>query len=208
MQIYVHRDGQQLGPFGETEIKDQLALGHISEKDLVWWEGQPGWVALDQSSLAGMLTAPLPFVAPAMVVPPVSGPVNSSSGDKTSGLAVCALVSGVVSLFLGITFIVAVILGHMGLAEIRRNPGMKGRGMAIAGLVMGYSVPVILVFISVVAISVFLALGNQVKSTFKTINAQLAQAELADTNSDQSPAPATNSAPDSTTNAAPQPSGN
>jgi len=207
MQIYVHRDGQQLGPFGEAEIKEQLALGHISGNDLVWWEGQPGWVTLDQSSLAGLLAPASSAVVPAAANQPVGVPITPIAPERVSSLAIGSLVSGIVTLFVGITFIVAIILGHMGLAEIKRNPGMKGRGMAIAGLILGYSFPAIFAFIAVVAISVLLALGQQVRSTFKTINAQLAQAELADTNSNQSPAPATNNVPDTTTNAAPQPSG-
>jgi hypothetical protein len=48
--------------------------------------------------------------------------------------------------------------------------------MALAGLILGYvwSSFIILAFISIVAISVLIALGNQVKSVFTTINSQIA----------------------------------
>ncbi len=56
----------------------------------------------------------------------------------TSGLAVGALVCGILELFtLGFAAIPAVILGHLARAKIRQT-GERGDGMAIAGLVLGY----------------------------------------------------------------------
>ena len=46
MQIYIHRNNEQLGPFTEAEVRAQLASGAISPQDHVWWQGQPGWVPL------------------------------------------------------------------------------------------------------------------------------------------------------------------
>jgi hypothetical protein len=207
MQIYVHQNNQQLGPYTEVELSAQLAAGTVTRQDLVWWEGQPGWVSLEQSSLAGLLTPAPSSVALPAPPQPVVAPVTSASPERTSSLAIGALVSGIMTFFLVIPFIVAIILGHMSLAEIRRNPGLKGRGMALTGLILGYSVPAVFLVVFIIAFSLMAVLGNQVKNTFKTINAQMAAAESesADTNSTASPA--TNSAPDSTTNAAPQPSG-
>jgi hypothetical protein len=54
-----------------------------------------------------------------------------------NGLAVAALVCGVAAFVTGITFIPAIICGHLGRREIRRT-GERGDGMAIAGLVCGY----------------------------------------------------------------------
>ena len=54
-----------------------------------------------------------------------------AQNDKTNTLAIISLVSAfVISL-------VAVITGHMALGQIKRT-GEKGRGLAIAGLVLGY----------------------------------------------------------------------
>jgi hypothetical protein len=55
----------------------------------------------------------------------------------TNGLAVAALVCGVAAFVTGITFIPAIICGHLARREIRRT-GEQGNGMAIAGLVCGY----------------------------------------------------------------------
>jgi hypothetical protein len=56
----------------------------------------------------------------------------------TSGLAIGALVCGILEIFtLGFAAIPAVILGHLARTQIRRT-GERGDGMAIAGLVLGY----------------------------------------------------------------------
>ncbi len=56
----------------------------------------------------------------------------------TSGLAIGALVCGILEIFtLGFAAIPAVILGHLARTQIRQT-GERGDGMAIAGLVLGY----------------------------------------------------------------------
>lgn len=57
-----------------------------------------------------------------------------------SGLAIASLAGGVLSLGLGfLTGIPAVICGHLGRARIRKaGGGLRGKGMALAGLVLGY----------------------------------------------------------------------
>ena len=77
----------------------------------------------DSSSSA--TTAPDPAVA--FGLPP-----------ETSGKAIVSLISSFFSLFLPFA-LVAIIFGHLSLSEIRKSPGrLKGRGLAIAGLVLGY----------------------------------------------------------------------
>jgi len=58
-----------------------------------------------------------------------STPVSS---QKTNGLAIASLILGIV----GVS-ILAIILGHVGLNQIKRN-GEQGRGMALAGVILGY----------------------------------------------------------------------
>jgi hypothetical protein len=61
---------------------------------------------------------------------------------RTSGLAVASLVLGVLSVFGGIFLFVvpvlAVIFGHVALGACHRDPQLSGRGMAVAGLVLGW----------------------------------------------------------------------
>jgi hypothetical protein len=56
--------------------------------------------------------------------------------QRTSGYAIASLVLGI-TWWGWIGSVLAVIFGHIGLAQIRER-GQGGRGMAIAGLVLGY----------------------------------------------------------------------
>lgn len=70
---------------------------------------------------------------------PSSSPVaaSPSAGEgRVSGLAVASLVVGIASLLLSPLGLVAVPLGVVGLRATRR-PAVRGRGLAIAGLVTG-----------------------------------------------------------------------
>jgi uncharacterized membrane protein len=198
MQYFIHHNNQQIGPFTEAEVKAKLAAGEISATDHVWWEGQQGWTPLGQTALGGMTAPAVPVapVAPAITVAPVSG-------EPTSKLAIWSLVLGCLSLVCGIfASIPAIILGHMGLSETQKNPAIKGRGLAMAGLIIGY----VMLVLQVVAVFVFIALSYKVKETFNTINAQLKDAEQTNsaTSTDQSTnsAPANSTTPDSSTNSA------
>jgi hypothetical protein len=77
----------------------------------------------------------------------------------TSGLAVASLVLGVIGLVggcctFGIPSLLAVILGHVGLADTKR--GVKeGNGMAIAGLIMGY-----VIFLPAIILSIWVVFGT------------------------------------------------
>ena len=43
MQYYVGKNGQQLGPFGEEQIKARVASGEFSPSDLMWCDGMAAW---------------------------------------------------------------------------------------------------------------------------------------------------------------------
>ena len=70
---------------------------------------------------------------------------------ETSGKAIASLICGLFIFFFPIS-IVAVVLGHLSLSEIRRSAGrLKGDGLAIAGLVLGYLGIVFIPFILIIA---------------------------------------------------------
>jgi hypothetical protein len=63
-------------------------------------------------------------------------------GAPTSGAAVASLVLGIVGVLggwcmLGLPCLIAVVLGHVAMSETKSG-GKSGRGMAVAGLVLGY----------------------------------------------------------------------
>jgi uncharacterized membrane protein len=69
----------------------------------------------------------------------------------TNSLAVFSLVASVVGLLCGIGSIIGIVLGTVSLNQIKRT-GQQGRGLAIAGIVVGAASLVI----SIIAVSFFL----------------------------------------------------
>jgi uncharacterized protein DUF4339 len=63
---YVHKNGQQLGPYSFGQLQQQLAQGLLSPADAVWQEGTAGWVAV--GSVPG-LGAAMPAAAPPGAAP-------------------------------------------------------------------------------------------------------------------------------------------
>jgi hypothetical protein len=61
---------------------------------------------------------------------------RTSAAGGTNGYAIASLVLGILWLF-WIGSVLAVIFGHIALNQVHRN-GQSGRGLAIAGLVLGY----------------------------------------------------------------------
>jgi len=60
------------------------------------------------------------------------------TGPKTNTLAIIALVASIAGFVIwGIGFIAGVICGHISLSQIKKT-GEQGRGMAVAGLIIGY----------------------------------------------------------------------
>jgi len=120
----------------------------------------------------------VPQVQPAnpQIYPP-SG--RGFAQPPTDGQAIASLVLGIVSLIFCLnilTGIPAIILGHRSWSRIRASMGrMKGEGIALAGLVLGYvSIPWLLVVASAVipnfARSRIVANENAAASTLRTIN--------------------------------------
>lgn len=126
MPYHVSRSGQQLGQFTGQEIRQGLAGGRFLTSDLVWREGMPQWRPLSEMNLAGV-----PIAA------------SSVTAVPASGLALTSLVSGILSAIAwglcGVGTLTAIVTGHLALSRIRRSGGaIGGRGMALAGLIMGY----------------------------------------------------------------------
>jgi uncharacterized membrane protein YvbJ len=69
---------------------------------------------------------------------PAKAPAPVATGERTSGMAVAALVMGILGfLFFGLLSILAIIFGAIGINQTNKDPNVKGKGMAVAGLVLG-----------------------------------------------------------------------
>lgn len=161
-KILVHREGTQMGPYDLEEVRQLVYAGMLRETDLAWLQGTPAWV-----SLSTLLAAPASFAQPAAL--PATSLAYAPQAVGTSGLAVASLVLGILSL-LGCLFlgaVPAVICGHLALSTIRNSRGyIKGEGLALAGLITGYSAIIITVFVvlAFLVFPVFLSLVAAVAS--------------------------------------------
>ena len=98
--------------------------------------------------------APTTSTSPYLSPQQYGSPNNSYPGVPvgTNPWAIAALVLGLCG-----TAIFAVVTGHVALSQINRS-GEQGRGLAIAGLVLGY-LEIVLWFVFFAAIMGFFALG-------------------------------------------------
>jgi hypothetical protein len=84
----------------------------------------------------------------------------------TNGLAIAALVCGIIGICSGPPAIAAIICGHIGLSQIQRSSGtQEGEGMALAGLIMGYIGVCLWVIIAVAYVTFFAALLHSMPSS-------------------------------------------
>lgn len=134
MPIHISQNGTKIGPFDREEVLRRLVSGELKGSDLGWQEGMADWEPLSK-----LIPPPVAASTP----PPVfagSAPAMATTVTGTSGLAIGSLVCGILAFVsAGLTGLPAVIMGHMSLSRIKSSAGaLGGKGMAIAGLIMGY----------------------------------------------------------------------
>jgi|HubBroStandDraft_1064217.scaffolds.fasta_scaffold00452_26 type IV pilus assembly protein PilA len=87
-------------------------------------------------------------------MPATNAPTAPAGSAETSGKAIGSLICGLFFIFTPLA-IAAVIFGHLSLSEIRKSAGrLKGNGMAITGLVLGYAGLAILPVLIIAAIAI------------------------------------------------------
>ena len=150
MQIFIHRDNQQQGPFSVDEINVRLRSGDvIASGTFAWYEGCLGWMTLDRVPGVFMLNTPPVFQ-------PDRQPETKS--DATGGLIpyknLYALVGYYLSIFSMIPFVgiplgvAGIICGIVGVRRRNRNPMM--RGTAHAWFAILFSALVILIQVAAI----------------------------------------------------------
>ena len=95
---------------------------------------------------------------------------------RTSGLATASLVLGIIGLFIGLLAILAIIFGAIALHQTGRDPNLKGRGKAIAGLVLGI---IAFLLLPIVAFNIGGFLGQGTLQTAQTEESSVQTAILA-----------------------------
>lgn len=127
MNFFIGRNGQQLGPFSQDQVRTMMKGGMLNASDLAWHEGRTDWAPLGQVlGLAPTSPYAPPLSAPATGFSQTAQPVKASSGLIMSGY-VCAILA---VLILPIIFGPAGIV--IGIKVLRRNE--TGHGIAIIAL--------------------------------------------------------------------------
>jgi Domain of unknown function (DUF4190)/GYF domain 2 len=151
MQIHIARNGQPMGPFPLEEVNRQLAAGTLSLSDQAWYEGAAGWAPLStvpgvSSSAPPQPTGGITPSVPAVTAPTMGGPVAIPAPPAPSEpLAIWSLVLSLLGVCgfcctpVVLTGIAGVVCGHLALSKIKARPELQGHGLAVAGLVIGYS---------------------------------------------------------------------
>ena len=97
---------------------------------------------------------PPPGAVGVAAAPPQGAAVVYVAQSRNNGLAIASMVLGIVWVY-WIGSLLAVIFGHIALSQIKKSEGrQRGRGMAIAGVVLGYvGLAVLALVIVVVAVN-------------------------------------------------------
>lgn len=131
------------------------------------------------------VSIPPPPPPPPPSLPPAPGheqpywngqqPYGYQQQPRTNGLAIAALVGGLVLAPLGI------VLGHIALSQIKRS-GEQGRGLALAGLIIGY----IFTTLMVLSIVWLMMIANAVSSAFDNFDSDTYSSDYYATQTSQS----------------------
>jgi hypothetical protein len=139
--ISIARDGNSFGNFSEEAVREGLRSGRFLLTDLGWREGMPAWQPLSQFAefVEVQPSGPPPPTPVVARTTALSGAAPTAT-TKTEPLAIWSLVLSLVGLFccgfvLGVP---GIVCGHLALSKIQKEPALQGRGLAIAGLVIGY----------------------------------------------------------------------
>lgn len=153
--FYTHNNAE-MGPLAAKEMFRAVELGQVLQDDFVWSEGMNSWRKLqDVPGLARHLNS-MPSAVP-----------TAPAGIKMAPMAVASLVLGVVGMTVlpCLGSILAIVFGHVALRQMHASQGkLGGKGLAIAGLIMGYLVliPGVITFIVFVAIMALAPTGTAV----------------------------------------------
>lgn len=137
MYRIIGADHREYGPVSAEQIRQWMREGRVNGATLMQAEGVPGWRPLATFPEFGVppQSAPTaPTAAPGYV--PAPGPAAA----PTNGNAITGLIFGIISVTCVCAGLpvgaIGIVFSCIALSQINNNPGQKGKGMAIAGLVL------------------------------------------------------------------------
>lgn len=151
MEWYYSNNSVQHGPVNLETLRGLVANGTIASDELVWHDGMPDWTPVAQ--IADLAPA-VPTADPTPYAPPAAAGTSAypplANTRPTSGMAIASLVCGILGITTCTFFpgVLAVVLGHMAMRRTDpANGDLGGRGLVVAGLILGYiSVAFLVIF--------------------------------------------------------------
>jgi hypothetical protein len=127
-------DQKEYGPITADQLRLWISEGRINAATKVQVIGEAEWKFMAQLPEFASI---LPRSAPPLGVSPISiAPVQ-----KTSQMAVWALIIGILGVLPCCGFVVpslvSIVLGGIALSRLSSHPELRGRGLAIAGIILG-----------------------------------------------------------------------
>lgn len=120
---WFYRVGEsQIGPVPMMELQRLMGTGQIGPSVALWKEGMAGWVPASQVPALMPAEGGLQFLVPT---------------GRTSGLALTAGYLGIFGFFFPPLAPVALVLGILGVRDLKRHREKNGWGRAITGIVLG-----------------------------------------------------------------------
>jgi len=152
---YYTRGGEELGPITAAQLKQLVGISEVQAEDYVWKESMSNWQRLvDVPELAGLLGPKSNNLASA---------ASATPPGAISSMAVASLVLGLLG-FTILGAILAIVFGHVAQAQIKQSQGaLGGKGLAIAGLILGYLVIVPGVIVGIVYVAILVLAPTGVK---------------------------------------------
>ena len=117
MDIHIHKDGQQVGPYSLEQVNEQLAQGTLQPTDLAFHEGLSNWTPLSQVAgvnISGALPPHPPVPQPAVAQAVSAQPNNTGKYLLFGGIA-----AGLILLF------VAVCVGGYFIYKAQKEPAVE-----------------------------------------------------------------------------------
>lgn len=118
MQIYVHKNNQQLGPFDEGSVNDKLRSGVFDGTEMAIRQGESTWTPLRQMfPNAGPAVAAAPFAAPPPIhaAPPVQTPPPASAAPIYRKTVLQKIIFGLAFLgFVGLLVFAVMLMQSVG----------------------------------------------------------------------------------------------
>jgi hypothetical protein len=117
-----------------------------------------------------------------LMPPPIYPPPSTSRGGRSSGLAIASLVLGIFS-FMCLPIIgavLAVVFGLLARGDIKRSQGrLRGRGMSLAGIILGTANLAILIILAAIFIPLAVINAGKTETIHRSVQAQGAKTLVA-----------------------------